>query len=70
MASECPRRLTTTAPTGAVEGFETPQTLPPLTIEISDSRDLEDSSIGTADHNDITNKEDTNNDNEDNEEDD
>ena len=70
MASERPRRLTTPAPTGAVKGLETPQTLPPLPIELFASRDLEDSSTGTADNNDSNNEEDNNNDNEDNKEDD
>ena len=65
MASERPRRLTTPAPTGSVEGFKTSQTLPPLPIEIVASGDLEDSSTGTADNNDSNNEEDNNNGNED-----
>ena len=51
------------APTGAVEVFDTPQTLTPLTIEIFAFRDLEDSSTGTADNNNSNNEEDNNNDN-------
>ena len=43
---------------------------PPLPIELFASRDLEDSSTGTADNNDSNNEEDNNNDNEDNKEDD
>ena len=65
MSSERPHRLITPALTGEVEGFETPQTLPPLHIEFFVSRDLEDSSTGTADNNDSNNEEDTNNGNED-----
>ena len=71
MASEGPRRLTTPAPIGAVERFETPQTLPPLPIEIFASRDLEDSSTEMADNNDRNNEQDNNNNNnEEDEEDD
>ena len=68
MASKCPRLLTTTAPTWAVEVLKTPQTLHPLHIEIFASRDLEDSSTGTANNNDSNNKEGKNNKNKDNEE--
>ena len=70
MASERPHRLTTPNHTGEVEGFETPQTLPPLNIVLFSSRDLEDSSTGTANNNNINNKEDNTNDNEEDKEDD
>ena len=70
MTSERPRRLTTPAPTGSVEGFKTSQTLPPLPIEFFASRYLENSSTVTADNNDSNNEEDKNNDKKDDEEDD